>query len=316
MQEQLVATIAQASPAHFWIATLIGSAVIAWCCYAAFANFKRKRLIEDLPTSLLRSAAQGYVELKGRAELIDGERISGPLTGFPCTWFRYRVEERQQRTSRGRSEASWRTVDEGTSASLFYLVDPTGRCAVDPDGAIVTPSHKVSWYGRHRQPDRPPNGGALRVWFQQLGCSYRYTEERIAVSSPLYALGTFTTHGGVDGGMETNAEVGVLLREWKKDQTELLRRFDRNRDGCIDADEWQAVRAAAAEEVLRARTDTAPLAVDLLHKSDNLDRPYVLSAVPEEDLLRRLTGAAFAQLLFGVVGLTGLFWVLSQRLAA
>lgn len=316
MLEQLAATITHASSLHFWIAALLGAAVTGWCCYGAFANFKRKRLIEDLPTSLLRSAAQGYVELKGRAELIDGERISGPLTGFPCTWFRYRVEERQQHRSRGSNESSWRTIDEGTSGSLFYLVDHTGRCAVDPDGAIVTPSHKVCWYGSPRQPDRPPKGGALSVWFRQLGCNYRYTEERIAVSSPLYALGTFTTHGGADGSMETNAEVGVLLREWKKDQAELLRRFDRDRDGRLDAGEWEAVRAAAAEEVLRARTDTAPLAVDLLHKSGNLDRPFMLSAVPEEDLLRRLTGAAFAQLVCAVGGLTALFWVLSQRLAA
>ena len=37
-----------------------------------------KRLIEDMPTTRLRAAAQGYVELKGTARLFAGEPIVAP----------------------------------------------------------------------------------------------------------------------------------------------------------------------------------------------------------------------------------------------
>lgn len=313
MPGQLGEAIAKAPPIHFWGAFALFALLTAFCCWRAFVNLKRKRIIEDLPTSLLRSAAQGYVELKGRAALIDGEAILGPLTGLPCTWFRFRVEERQHRADRSGSESIWKTIDEGISDGLFYLVDATGRCVIDPEGAVITPSDRVCWYGRHRQPDRPPGGGA--AFWQQLGCNYRYSEERIAVNAPLYALGMFTTHGGADAGRETEAEIGVVLRRWKADPAALLRRFDRDRDGRIDMDEWESARSAAAEEVLRARTDTAPLAADLLHRTGDPDRPFILSAVPEDALLRRLAITAFGQFVIGTTGLVALFWAFTQRLA-
>jgi len=42
----------------------------------AFIFFRRARIIEDTPTSKIRSAAQGYVELAGRGELMEGEPVA------------------------------------------------------------------------------------------------------------------------------------------------------------------------------------------------------------------------------------------------
>ncbi|MEJ2115410.1 MAG: hypothetical protein P8X88_05040, partial [Gammaproteobacteria bacterium] len=63
------------------------------CLFAALRSFHRARLIEDMPTSKIRSCPQGYVELCGTAKLMDGPDIHAPLSGQPCVWYSFSVEE-------------------------------------------------------------------------------------------------------------------------------------------------------------------------------------------------------------------------------
>lgn len=82
--------------------------------------YRRIRLIEDTSPTVLNSAAQGYVELEGKASLYDGEVVRGPHPELPpMLWFRnYAID-------------SW---------AGFILGDEKGRCTVDPRGAeIITP---------------------------------------------------------------------------------------------------------------------------------------------------------------------------------
>lgn len=83
------------------------------------------------------------------------------------------------------------------SDDLFYLVDTSGRCAIDPDGAAVTPQHLNTWYGTTRIPGRyhDDDGAWWARAMGQLGQPYRYTERRIEPGDQIYALGHFTTHG-------------------------------------------------------------------------------------------------------------------------
>ena len=60
--------------------------------YQAFDNLKKARIIEDVPTSKIRSAHQGYVELTGVSRSQDHNLLSAPLTGTRCLWFDYRIE--------------------------------------------------------------------------------------------------------------------------------------------------------------------------------------------------------------------------------
>ena len=70
-------------------------------------RFSQARHLLDTPTSKIRSAAQGYVELYGLLEELPEATVRGPLTGKPCLWWRFRIEEHQ---SSGKKR-SWRVIE-------------------------------------------------------------------------------------------------------------------------------------------------------------------------------------------------------------
>src|SRR6266568_3390576 len=139
----------------YWVIVLGLSASAVYSFWYAFKAWRRNRIIEDTPTSRVRSAAQGYVELSGRGILPADSKNKGPLTGMPCTWWRYKIEERGY----SRRSPAWATVDSDTSCEPFLLDDGTGQCLIDPRGADVFPGATNVWYGPGPWPQgRIPDG--------------------------------------------------------------------------------------------------------------------------------------------------------------
>ncbi|MGR8920066.1 MAG: GIDE domain-containing protein [Gammaproteobacteria bacterium] len=312
-------TATHAGAGEFWFAAGAALVIGSACAWGALTFLKRKRVIEDTPTALIRSAPQGYVELQGRAELMDGDEIFAPLSGRRCVWFSYRVEKREDRRSDGRNQSRWVTVEQGKSEDLFYLVDHTGRCAVDPQGAAVTPTHRNSWYGSSRIPGRyhESDGAWWARTLGQMGKRYRYTERRIEPGDTLYALGNFTTHGSGAAAFDLDGAVGDKLREWKRDQAFMLEHFDADGDGAIDMDEWGAARERAEAE---ARAEQAaggqPPPVDLLAKTRDGRRPFVIHAGSEAEIVKRCQYAAAGLTAVGAPLLAVSLWTVVIRLGA
>ena len=104
-------------------------------------SFQHARVMEDMPTSKVRSAAQGFVELSGIQHALEGAPLSAPLTGSACTWWDYKIEKRERtRNSKGQNSDRWVTKEKQTSVGFFNLKDDTGEILVNPIGADVTPS--------------------------------------------------------------------------------------------------------------------------------------------------------------------------------
>ncbi|HET7395548.1 MAG TPA: hypothetical protein VFK12_03845, partial [Gammaproteobacteria bacterium] len=81
--------IVTAGPGDFWITAGI-AVLLALAGFAGFLLFLRRlRFVEETPQSLIRSAAQGYVELQGACRLMPGAPIIAPLTRQPCVWWSY-----------------------------------------------------------------------------------------------------------------------------------------------------------------------------------------------------------------------------------
>ncbi|BCX89067.1 hypothetical protein MIN45_P1437 [Methylomarinovum tepidoasis] len=285
---------------QFWILIIAAAVVTLVALWLGIRKLRLARLIEDTPTARIRSAPQGFVELVGRAVMLEGEPVIAPLSGRYCVWYRYRVEAwRQGFGQRGR----WRVVEEGESEALFALEDGSGRCIVDPAGAQVVTHHENTW----RSDERLPPGH-----HDPFG-AYRYQECRLEADDPLYALGWFQTLRG-SGEDSLKAETASLLRRWKADRAALLQRFDINRDGEIDPKEWRLVRKQAERTVLRQRLQRqAPAAVNLLQRPPRRGQPYVLSSYPQAYLSRRYRWQGWGGLLVFVLFVAFIAWCLPQR---
>jgi hypothetical protein len=253
--------------------------------------WRRACLIDDTPSSRVRSAAQGYVELRGRAGFA-GEARRAPLSGRPCVWWSFRIERKRRGD---RSRGGWETIQRGISEQPFLLIDGADRCLVDPRGADVHPAEKAVWYG---SVPWPANVGSLGWGLDRLLCDYRYVEHRIYEHEMVGVLGEFRTVGGATDA-DPEQRTLELLRAWKEDQAGLLRRFDTNRDGVLSAAEWERARAAARRQVLAeaAAAPPQPRLNVVVRPVD--DRPYLLAAIDLERLARRYRwGAALAAAVF------------------
>lgn len=227
--------------------------------FAWVGNQRRSRLILDTPTSRIASAAQGYVELTGRAKQAHDVPLLSKLTLLPCVWYRYIIERQRS------DEKGYDIVEQGASDDIFQLDDGSGQCFVDPECAEIITRHKQVW----RKDD------------------FRYTEYLLSPLDTLYAIGEFTTLGGPNSDLDFKDDLNALLAEWKRDKARLLERFDLNKNGQIDPGEWElAVLAAKREVAKQHREMRLKDGVHLLRKPGD-DRLFLLSNLPEENLARK-----------------------------
>ena len=307
------------SNAQFWLICAVLGVLSVGCFIWAFRLFHRGRIIENTPTAKVRSAQQGYVELIGTAQAMDGEPILAPLTGTRCCWYRYRIDKRANK--------GWRRVDGDVSENLFLLRDDTGDCLIDPEGAEVYPSRQKLWYGSSREPSpwqtsRQPRGessvGSLSKWLTAevgFGRRYRYSEAYIHIGDDLYATGLFKSLDDLDRN-ETRREITrELLRSWKEDQSLLLKQFDTDGDGRIDAEEWDRARDQAKRIAGDRQREQEPHQhLHVMSRPDSRRHPFLLSTDSEAKLIGRYRlRAGLAITAFFLSGGIAI-WMLGQRL--
>lgn len=214
----IIVIAAQADSVSVWPYALTAMSLVSFAAW--IGNYRRLRYISDTPTSNIASAAQGYVELCGRGEDPGGTPITSKLTNLPCLWFRYEIYRKS-------SDDKWSLDEAGESEEPFVIRDATGKCVIDPEGAEVICAHKQTWTKGDR----------------------RYVEWLLVKPEMIYTLGEFVTIGGASSDLDLEADVGALLAEWKKDQPQLLKRFDLDQSGTIDLKEWDLARRQARREV-------------------------------------------------------------------
>lgn len=169
---------------------------------ATFAGWRARRqaaLLTQTATVPIGMATNGYREVQGQVEAVDGEMLEAPLTGTPCCWYEARVEKwtRSMTTSK---KFAWETVRSVTSSAPLLVRDGTGVCAVHVYGAEITPTDRSQWTGATLEPEdrNPPRHGVAgdpTGMLQIAGTStsvYRYTEARIYAGDPLLAVGRVT----------------------------------------------------------------------------------------------------------------------------
>ncbi len=197
--------------------TLIGLSLLALLAFTF--NLWRYLAIAKAPVSTIASAAQGYVEFNGIATTTSP--LKTPLHGLPCVWYRAWAYARDHQNL-------WRLVDYRQSDTVFQLTDDTGTCAVNPHGAEVIYMLKKTSY-KH---------------------NHRYVEAYLPEQMPLYLIGHLDTRHHFTSEKEVKKHMGQIISDWKSNPSKMLSRFDLDRNGEIDQEEWEKARAQAREEAM------------------------------------------------------------------
>lgn len=158
--------------------------------YVAFCYLKAARMIEDTPTSKIRSAAQGLVEISGYSK--NFLPLTAGLTGEPCVWYSQMVEKLTVTRTQDRTSHQWDIINQQSSLDAFILEDNTGICFVFPKDAKILTLNKVIWRGHTPTPMGQRSSFWIYWLFESWG-RYRYTERKIISNTPIFARGEFKT---------------------------------------------------------------------------------------------------------------------------
>jgi hypothetical protein len=290
----------QHPPPYPLIAAVAGLLAIV-ALYRFFVRLRRERLVADTPAVRIRSAAQGYVKVHGRALPAGPQPTAAPLSSRPCVWWSYEIEH-QERDSKGNTH--WRTVDSAASVELFVLADEDARCLVGPVKAEITPTTRDVWYGTASWPIGGPPGGGSALFHSG---AWRYTEKLIGVGERVCVMGELRSHS--ETGANVDAAAAAKLHEWKSDQRALLERFDTDHDGRLDATEWEAARQAAIGEV-QAETLKSPVSrVSVISEPTN-GEPFLVASLSDTQLESRERRFAALDFGLGLLGVIVCAWAL------
>ena len=181
MSEDIIMTIGVLS-------VFIGLAVFV----IGFIFFRKKRLIENIPTSKIRSIAMGLVEIFGHVIPIKERILKSPFTDKECVYYKFTIEEYR---SSGKN-SQWVTIKKGEQRDLFYLKDDTGKVMIDPTGATIE-ARKNFEYQSGLGKDPPEQvirfltvNNLAHEGFFGLNKTMRYHETIIIPDDTLYIMGT------------------------------------------------------------------------------------------------------------------------------
>ncbi len=183
---------------QLWLWAIVGAIGGLVLFYRGFAVLQRKHLILNTPTSKIRSAALGLVEVNGLAA--GPYLIKAPVTGKACYYYRTIGWELRQS---GKNK-EWRKVADESLHVPFYIDDNTDVLLVNPQGA-ETDLHRDfreeygnSFFSSDEMPE------AVRSFLVRYGVSgdhrVRVEEYCIKPKNALFILGTLAENPGIEAG--------------------------------------------------------------------------------------------------------------------
>ena len=175
------------------ISIIVGSVLALICLIGAFYFLRKKRLVDDTPTSKTLGVFIGLAELKGTAE--SDQPLTSYLAMAPCVLYRWKVEEHWSRTvtsvsSKGvttRHESGWTTVAKGEQLPPFYLKDDAGVIRIVPQGAEIQDREIYSKTCKRTDPlyfSKGPQNEIANSDHQR-----RFVETAILLHANLYIMG-------------------------------------------------------------------------------------------------------------------------------
>ncbi|MFH1978151.1 MAG: GIDE domain-containing protein [Candidatus Aenigmatarchaeota archaeon] len=196
---------------HIIVALVVG----IFAFYIGIRSVNKKRLIQNIPTSKIRSLAMGLVEIYGEVLPAYKKLLVSPFSGEKCVYYGYKIQEYR---SSGKT-SSWVTVAKEEEHQSFFLKDETGHVLVDSRKAEIELKNKgefdSSW-GKD-----PP----LRVkeflksknmsfeGFLGINKRMRYYEYVIKPRDKVYIMGTAGKNPHIESATAKMNQEGVMIQK-------------------------------------------------------------------------------------------------------
>ena len=197
------------------IGTIIGIIFGITMLGIGFYYLKLKILVENTPTSKIRSIAMGLVEIFG--SVVPIKLLKSPFTNKECIGYKYTIEEYK---SSGK-ENSWQIIKQGDSRNNFYLKDDTGNVLVNLIGAQLDIPRSYffdSGFGKDPQENIKKFLKENNMNFENfLGINKRmkYSEYIISPNDKLYILGTAADNPNVEEGTAVKGSEDIIIQKGK-----------------------------------------------------------------------------------------------------
>ena len=264
----------------------LGTGYGIWWFFKGFNLFRKKQLMDDIPTSTVRGLAMGLVELSGRArrDVI----LRGPLSQEECVAYAYEVERYQ---SSGKS-SHWVTIAGGNSfACSFFVEDDTGRVLVAPMGAefiIRTGYSFTTGFGKSLPP-------ALVDFMTRAGLSYRgfmgqytlrFTEKNIKPCENVFVLGTARKQNPDAQNSGAYRERLAKRLEDLKNDPKFMTSVDTNQDGNLSDEEWRAAAMKVEHDLLSGEltAEHAGELEDVVVAKGETEKTFIISDESQKQL--------------------------------
>lgn len=132
------------------ITTLLFLTTAIFFLFESRKFFRLAQKARLIPSSKVRSAAQGYVELQGKAYSTNDRVLFSPLTKTPCCWYSYDISKASFDEN---GNPTWHSIRGGNSnENLFVVRDNSAECLIFP--YLITSSilsiktiHNKTWQG-------------------------------------------------------------------------------------------------------------------------------------------------------------------------
>src|SRR3989338_4951327 len=207
--------------------------------FKGFKWLKLKRLIENMPTSKIRSLAMGLVEIYGEVIPSKGQLLKSPFSNHDCVYYKYEIQELR----RSKRSTYWATIKSGEKGAYFFLKDNTGMVLVNPaDAEIDIP---LDFETRTLNAKNNPALGAFFTsinfsasGFLGFGRTLKYIEYYIAPKDKLFIMGTAGDNPFVEEGTGEYNEANIMIQKGK-DQIYYL--SDSNEKDLLSKLKWKTV---------------------------------------------------------------------------
>lgn len=204
-----------------------------------FRDLRVRRLLQNTPTSRIRSMAMGLVEVCGRAE--SRSRVTAPFSGRDCVFWHVEIATRT-------GKRGWSTVHRNDSGNPFFLRDDTGVALVYPRGADCKIHFGVeeeclgvslpSIYAEYMKEHCGPSSGLWRLG------SLRFRERVLEAGQQIYLLGSAMPRSTAVAVSEPDEAAATGTGDWaarrirpiQEEVTAVIRRGENERTFIISQD--------------------------------------------------------------------------------